>query len=88
MNLNRQMKIHRDFIKNLPGFLEDDVFVQTCEGCHFIVITVARWKNRESVDAARKAVQEEYKRIGFDISGFLKCLNITFERGFYNRLNQ
>ena len=84
----RQMKINRDFIKNLPGFLEDAVFIQTGEDSHFIVITVARWKNRESVNAARNAVQEEYKRIGFDMPGFLKRLNITFERGLYNRLNQ
>lgn len=84
----RQMKINRDFIKNLQGFIEDAVYVQTGEDSHFIVITVARWKNRESVDAARNAVQEEYKRIGFDMPGFLKRLNITFERGLYSRQNQ
>lgn len=80
---NQRMKYNRDFIKNLPGFIKDEVFVQTAEDGSLTVITVATWENQERLTRARDVVQNEYKRIGFNPVEFYQRLNIKMERGLF-----
>jgi predicted ester cyclase len=81
-----RMKINRDFIKTLPGFIQDEAYVSADAEGNLICITVALWSNIESVKKAKELVQEEYKKQGFDLPGFLSRLKITMERAMYKRV--
>jgi steroid delta-isomerase-like uncharacterized protein len=78
-----RMKINRDFIKKLPGFIEDAAYTYPDENDNLICVTVARWRNMDFINKAREAVQAEYKRENFDMPGMLKRLNISIDRGIY-----
>ena len=80
-------KVNRDFIKNLPGFIEDAVYERTDENGDFIILTTAIWHNEESINRAKQAVQAEYKREGFDMQGMIKRLEIIIDRGVYQKTN-
>jgi steroid delta-isomerase-like uncharacterized protein len=78
-----RMKINRDFIKKLPGFIEDAVYERTDEQKNLICITIAIWKDEESIKKAKEAVQAEYKKQGFDPVAMFERLKITIDRGIY-----
>ncbi len=80
-----RMAVNRNFIKKLPGFIEDNVYERTDEQGDLIVVTVAAWENEDAIKNAKEAVQAEYKREGFDMQGMLKRLNITIDRGIYQK---
>ena len=78
-----RMRINREFIKKLPGFIGDDAYTYTDENDNLICVTVARWRNTDFINKAKEAVQAEYKRENFDMPGMLKRLNISIDRGVY-----
>ena len=82
----QRMNYNRNFIKNLPGFINDQVYEKTDEDGNITIITIATWKDQESVDIARDVVQSEYKRTGFNPVEFYKRLNIKMERGIYHQM--
>ncbi len=77
----QRMNINRNFIKNRPGFIEDNVYMRTDENGNQIFVTIAVWKNKEAVKKTFQEVQALYKEEGFDMQGFLKRLNIVIDRG-------
>jgi hypothetical protein len=77
------MKINRDFIKKLPGFIEDAAYTYQDENDNLICVTVARWRNMDFINKAKEAVQAEYRRENFDMPAMLKRLNISIDRGIY-----
>jgi predicted ester cyclase len=81
-----RVRINRNFIKQLPGFITDAAYEYTDENGNLIFVTVAQWENREMVDKAKEAVQTQYKKEGFDMPGMLKRLNITMDRGMYTEV--
>lgn len=78
-----RVRINRGFIKQLPGFVEDAAYEYTDDNGDLIFVTVAQWENKEALGKAKEAVQEEYKKEGFDMPGMLKRLGITVDRGVY-----
>ena len=80
-----RMNINRNFIKDLPGFVEDKVYERVDEQGNLIVVTVAVWKNEEAIKKAKEAVQAEYKKQNFNMPEMLKRLDITIDRGIYTR---
>jgi steroid delta-isomerase-like uncharacterized protein len=78
-----RMKINRDFIRKLPGFIEDAAYTYPDENDNLICVTVARWRNMDFINKAKEAVQAEYKRENFDMPAMLKRLNISIDRGIY-----
>ncbi|WP_143307180.1 ester cyclase [Chitinophaga vietnamensis] len=78
-----RMKINRDLISKLPGFIEDAVYEHTAENGDLVCVTVAQWQNQESINKAREAVQATYQREGFDMPAMLKRLHIVMDRGIY-----
>jgi heme-degrading monooxygenase HmoA len=78
--------VNRNFIKKLPGFIEDQVYERIDEQENLIVVTVAVWKNADAIKKAKEAVQAEYKKEGFDMQGMLKRLNIVIDRGVYEKI--
>jgi steroid delta-isomerase-like uncharacterized protein len=78
-----RMQINRKFIRNLPGFITDAAYEHKDEQGNLICVTVARWSSMEAVGKAKEAVQEEYKKQGFDLTAMMKRLDITIDRGLY-----
>ncbi len=64
-----RMNFNRNIIKNITGFLGDTVYKRTDENGKLVIITIAEWKDENSIANAREAVQTEYKKIGFDLPG-------------------
>ncbi|HEY9048361.1 MAG TPA: ester cyclase [Ohtaekwangia sp.] len=83
-----RVKINRDFIKTLPGFIEDAAYTYTDANNNLVCVTVARWQNKDAVAKAKETVQAEYRKQGFDIAEMMKRLNITLDRGIYTRLEE
>jgi heme-degrading monooxygenase HmoA len=80
-----RMKTNRDFIKTLPGFIEDSAYEEAGETESYYV-TTAIWRDEEAIQKARAAVTAEYQREGFNPPEFMKKLNIRMERGVFKKL--
>lgn len=76
-----RVTINRNYIKTLPGFVRDETYVsEGTERNTLIVITVALWVGEAALQKAREAVQEFYRREGFDPHFFMEKLNIKMDR--------
>jgi len=80
-----RVHINRNFIKTLPGFIEDAAYEYTDKDGNLILVTIALWQNSEALNNAKDAVQAEYKKQGFDAPAMFKRLNITLDRGIYTQ---
>jgi len=78
-----RMHINRNFIKTLPGFLEDAAYEYTDNDGNLICITIALWESIEALNKAKEAVLEENRKQGVDIAAMLKRLKIVTDRGVY-----
>ncbi len=74
---------NRKFIRNLPGFVRDEVYEGTDMSGNTLLTTIAVWESQEALAHAKEAVQAEYKRIGFNTAEFTKQMGITLDRGVY-----
>jgi hypothetical protein len=81
-----RMTINRNFIKTLAGFAEDAAYERTDEDGNLICVTIAVWENENVLKEAKDAVQEEYKRQGFNMPEMLERLHITIDRGIYTKM--
>lgn len=79
----KRLRINRDFIRNIPGFIEDAAYESPDGNGSIHFITVARWESKEALAKAKALVQEEYQKEGFDPAGFMKSLNIVMDRAMY-----
>ena len=83
---SERMNDNRSYIKTLPGFIKDEVLEQKDDKGNLTIVTVATWESQYHLDKAKAAVQQEYRRIGFDPEAFMRRLNITMERGIYTKV--
>lgn len=79
----QRVAFNRNFIKTLPGFIEDAAYERTDEQGNLIFITIAVWQNEQVLKDAKEAVQAEYQKQGFNPAEFFEKENITMERGTY-----
>ncbi|QJB41386.1 ester cyclase [Chitinophaga oryzae] len=82
-----RMDYNRGFIRQLEGFVTDRVYRHQEENGQYSIVTVATWKNKNSLDNAKMRVLEEYKRTGFQPAEFYQRLGIRMERGVYQAGN-
>ncbi|NML36624.1 SnoaL-like domain-containing protein [Chitinophaga sp. G-6-1-13] len=82
-----RVNYNRNFIRQLEGFITDQVYQQQGENGQVSIVTVATWKNQGSLDNAKTRVLEEYNRIGFQPAAFYQRLGITIDRGVYQAGN-
>lgn len=83
-----RMAINRDFIKSLPGFVEDHAYEKTGGDGKFDYVTVAKWASQKAFDNARKAVGSMYEKQNFNMPDFLKEYHIQLERAIYKEIGQ
>ncbi|HLZ86878.1 MAG TPA: antibiotic biosynthesis monooxygenase [Puia sp.] len=81
-----RMKINRDFIKKLPGFIRDVAYQHPDGNGNLVVITIAEWESMDAMNKAKDAVQTEYKREGFNPAEMMQRLNITMDRAIYTQI--
>ena len=82
-----RMNYNRNFIKGITGFLGDTVYKRTDENGDLVIVTIAVWKDDNSIARAKDAVQNEYKRTGFDLPALITRLNIKMDREIYQEFN-
>lgn len=78
-----RVRINRNFIKHLNGFINDNAYERIDENGNLIYITIAVWENETVLKSAKEAVQAYYKKEGFNIAEMLTRLNIVMERNIY-----
>jgi predicted ester cyclase len=81
-----RVQINRNFIKKLPGLIEDAAYEYTDSDGNLICVTVALWQSQEALNKAKEAVQAAYKKEGFDAPAMFKRLGITLDRGIYTQI--
>jgi heme-degrading monooxygenase HmoA len=83
----QRMAYNRQFLRRLPGFVEDAAYERTDANGDLVVVTVAKWESEEAVKNAKGAVQAEYQRIGFDAAEMYARLKIQApDRGVYTKV--
>jgi heme-degrading monooxygenase HmoA len=83
-----RMTINRNFIKTLPGFIEDAAYERVDEQQNTICITIAAWESEMAIKNAKAAVQALYEKQGFDMPAMLDRLGIKMERGLYQKRDE
>lgn len=75
---------NRAFIRTLPGFRGDALFVRTqpsgAASGAFDVATIAVWASADAIAAAKRQVAAYYQNIGFDLAAMIERTGITLER--------
>ena len=84
----QRMNYNRTFLKKQPGFVSDAAYERTDEHGNLVVVTVAIWESADAIAKAKAAVQDEYKRIGFNMPAMLERLKITIERATYHEIGE
>lgn len=80
----KRLDYNRNYIRNLKGFLGDEIMQnKDLQSGIFTIITIAVWKDRESLNNAKESVHKEYEKIGFDPAEFSRRLNIKMKRAEY-----
>ena len=84
--LSRIMETHR-ILRTQPGFLKDSILEQSGGPGKYNIVTVAEWKNQESIDAAKKVVQEEHEKNGFSPQDTMERLGIQADIANYTSVS-
>lgn len=82
----KQMNLNRNFVKTQPGYIRGEAFQHFDNRRNLILMTIAVWKNQDYLDKAKKAMQTEFKRVGFNPVEFNKRLDIKMDRGEFKSL--
>ncbi|PJZ86544.1 antibiotic biosynthesis monooxygenase [Leptospira harrisiae] len=80
-----RVKINRNFIQTIEGFISDQAFIREENG-KIQFVTIATWKNKQSLDHAKTLVIAEYNKQGFDMNDFLKKHLIQINREIFEML--
>ncbi|RYJ45126.1 antibiotic biosynthesis monooxygenase family protein [Flavobacterium beibuense] len=81
-----RVKINRDLLKTLPGFIEDHAYEKTAGNSSFNYVTIAVWENEEAIENAKQQVMASYKKSGFNMPEFLKKNKIILHRAAYKEI--
>ncbi|WP_412466397.1 ester cyclase [Pedobacter sp. KLB.chiD] len=83
VSFKERLDYNRDLIKKLDGFVRDDVIIQKDGADNLSVMTIAIWKDEESLQRAKETVQSEYESSKFDLKEFNEKLAIKMQRKIY-----
>jgi hypothetical protein len=77
------IRLNRNFVKNLPGFIEGADYERTDEQDNLIYVSVAKWESTQAIDKAKEMVEAEHKKPGFDTTALVERLGIILDRALY-----
>lgn len=76
-----------EFLRTLPGFIQDSVFEKTGGPGEFNFVTIAVWESAEAIDAAKKAVMAKHEDIGFSPDEMFARLGIKADLVTYKQID-
>lgn len=76
-----------EFLRTLPGFIQDSVFEKTGGPGEFDFVTIAVWESAEAIEAARKAVMAKHEDIGFSPDEMFARLGIKADLVTYKQID-
>lgn len=74
-----------EFLRTLPGFIEDSIFEKAGGSGVFDVVTIAARDGPEAVEAAREAMISQRQKTGFDPREMFARLEIRADLANYER---
>ena len=83
-----QVKYNRAFVAKLPGYSGGEAFESADKDGNLTIVTIAGWESHEKLNEAKKSIQAEFKRIGFNPPEFYERLDIKMEREQYRNLRR
>ena len=84
--LKRVTDTHK-ILARQKGFVRDYLLEQSAGPDEFNLVTMAEWESREAIEAAREAVAELHRHLGFDPREIFSRLGIRAELGNYRPLD-
>ena len=75
-----------EFLRTLPGFIQDYVLEQTGGPGEFNFVTIVIWNSMESIEAAREAVKAKYEESGFNPQEMFAKLGIKADLANYQEI--
>lgn len=82
-----KVKRTHEFLRTLPGFVQDYILEQTDGPGAFNVVTIAIWDNAEAIEAARKAVMARHEAMGFNPQETFARLGVKADLATYRQLD-
>jgi heme-degrading monooxygenase HmoA len=76
-----------EFLRTLPGFVQDYILEQTGGPGAFNVVTIAIWDSAEALEAARKAVMARHEAMGFNPQEMFARLDIKADLATYRQVD-
>jgi len=76
----------REFLRQLPGFVEEQILKQVGGPGVFNFVTIAVWENAEAIAAAREAAMAHQKAKGFNPQELFARLNIQADLAHYEEI--
>lgn len=76
-----------EFLRTLPGFVQDSVLEQTGGPGEFNFVTVAVWHSAEAIEAARETVISRHEEIGFSPHEMFVRLGIKTDLANYRQID-
>jgi len=76
-----------EFLRTLPGFLQDFLLEQSSGPGQFNFVTIVEWDSMESVEKAKPAVMAMHKEINFNSQELFARLEIEADLGYYNLID-
>lgn len=85
--LRRVSDTHK-LLAQQKGFVRDFVLEQAAGPDGFNLVTMAEWDSQEAIEAAKAAVAEVHRQIGFDPREVFGLLGIRAELGNYRQVER
>jgi heme-degrading monooxygenase HmoA len=83
--MDKVLKTH-EFLRMLPGFLEDVVLEQVGGAGEFNFVTIVKWANAESIENAKSLAMAKHKEMEFNPQEMFTRLNIKADLANYKQL--
>lgn len=80
--LTKIVETHQ-LLRRQPGFIRDVILEQVAGPGKFNIVTIAEWKDRQSIDAARAVVQRAHAKKGFSPRELMDRLGIEADIADY-----
>jgi heme-degrading monooxygenase HmoA len=81
-----QVQTTHEFLRTLPGLVQDAVLEQTRESSEFNFVTIAVWESAEAIEAAKQAVMAKHEAMGFNAQEMFARLGIKADLATYRTI--
>ena len=76
-----------EFLRTLPGFIQDSVLEKTGGSGEFNFVTIAVWHSAEAIEGAKDAVKHRHEELGFRPQEMFARLGIKADLVNYRQID-